>query len=526
MYHVGFVFPGFRYRNNGPPMYLFPLPVATGDGVALGGEGEHFVGELHERLISFSPGEVYDKTGEAGTFGYAEGAAGAFAVVDPGGVVDVFEGEHRSGGTACVARVAGDALRTFDEHKPVLFAFPDFTGGRDGPGAFFREDAAVKEFFFVHHGFLPPTFTADFTEACPDFFAYFSCPEVFKTLVVEGGALFVLLRGAVAEAGGGGEARNASFYHGGGGFFDACSVSRYPDVGVGGAHEGVPSGYVAAELGDKFHGAVRLPEEFTGGGEAHSEADDVAVDFFGFPYGFEAAVDFLNEGTFDDALSQGFGDGVLEVDGNPHTPDFGGVDPVASDFGHGFEDAHDFNACLHELVADDEADVAGSYHEDFVPGGDAVDVHEGLDGAGSVDSGEIVVGEGDEPFLRPGGHDDLFGFDPDVFFFAYHIADHAVLFVVARGGGVGEHLHFAGFLVVFEFFKEDVRYGEPPGACMFFFGAEEFVGLFDELPSELEVTVEYGDFRSQGGGFNRRREPRRASADDEYFCGFHGFSSP
>ena len=504
-------------------MHFFTLPVATGYGVALGGEGEDFVGEFHEGLVFLSPGEVHHETGESRAFGYAEGTAGAFAVVDPGGVVDVFEGEHRSGGTAGVAGVTGDALGAFDEHQAVLFAFPELPGGRDGPGAFFCKDAAVKEFFFVCHDFLPPTFTADFTEACPDFFAYFACPEVVEAFAVEGGALFVFFRGAVVEAGGGGEACDASFYHGGGGFFDACGVSGYPDVRVGGAHEGVPAGHIAAELGYEFHGAVRLPEEFTGGGEAYGETDDVAVHFFGFPKGFEAVVDFLDESAFDDGFSQGFGDGVLEVDGNPHTPDFGGVDPVASDFGHGFQDAHDFNACLHELVADDEADVAGSYHEDFVPGSHAVDVHEGLDGPGSVDSGEVIVGEGDEPFLGSRGHDDLFGFDPDVFFFSHHVAHHAVFFVVACGGGVGENFDFAGFLVVFEFFEEDVRYGESPGARMFFFGAEEFVGLFDELSSEFEVTVQDGDFCSQGGGFYGCGEPRGTSADDEYFRGFHVF---
>jgi hypothetical protein len=526
MDHIGFVFPGFRYGDYRAPVHFFALSVATGYGVSLGGEREHFVGKFHESLIGFSPGEVHHEAGEPRTFGYAESAAGAFAVVDPGGVVDVVEGEHRSGGAAGVARVAGNALGAFDEDEPILFAFPEFPGRSYRSGAFFREDAAVIEFFFVRHDFLPPTFTADFTEACPDFFAYFSCPEVFEAFVVEGGALFVFFRGAVAEAGRGGESRYAPFHHGGGGFFDARGVSGYPDVRVGGAHEGVPTGYVAAELGDEFHGAVRLPEEFTGGGEAYGETDDVAVHFFGRPHGFEAVVDFLDEGSFDEVVSEGFRDGVLEKDGNSHAPDFGGVDPVASDFGKGFEDAYDLNSRLHELIADDEADVAGSYHEDFVPRGDSVDVHEGLDGSGSVDSGKVVVGEGDESFLSSRGHDDFPGLDPDVFVFSHHVADYSVFFVVSRGGSVGENFDFARGLVTFEFFEEDVRYGKSPGARMFFFGTEEFVGLLDELPSEFEVTVQNRDFRSKGGRFYGRREPRRASADDEYFRAFHGFSSP
>ena len=307
--------------------------------------------------------------------------------------------------------------------------------------------------------------------------------------MVDAGTFLVFFRGAVVEARRCGETRYAPFHHGCRGFFDARRVSGYPDVRVRGPHEGVTTGYVAAELGNEFHGAVRLPEEFTGGGEAYGETYDVAVHFLGFSHGLEFVVDFLDDRAFHDAVTEGFLDGVLQVDGNSETAHFGGVDPVASDFGERFQDTYDLNSRLHELIADDETDVAGSYHEDFVPGSDAVDVHEGLHGSGSVDSGHVVVGEGDEAFLGSRGHDDLFRFDPDVFVFSHYVADHSVFFVVSRGGGVGEYFDFAGFLILFQFLEEDIRYAESPGSRVLFFGSEEFVSLFDELSPELEVTV-------------------------------------
>ena len=80
-------------------------------------------------------------------------------------------------------------------------------------------------------------------------------------------------------------------------------------------------------------------------------------------------------------------------DRNPGAYDLRGVHVIAAYLGQPLHDGRDLDAGLKQLVADDESDVAGAYHEDAPAGSDAIDVHERLDRPRTVDAREVAVGK-------------------------------------------------------------------------------------------------------------------------------------
>ncbi len=84
------------------------------------------------------------------------------------------------------------------------------------------------------------------------------------------------------------------------------------------------------------------------------------------------------------------------------------MNDITADGGKSFDNGRHFNTRLHQLVADDEPDVAGADHEDAMPRFHAVHIHHGLDGARPVDARQVIVGKKKILFIGAGGRDDFF----------------------------------------------------------------------------------------------------------------------
>ena len=175
---------------------------------------------------------------------------------------------------------------------------------------------------------------------------------------------------------------------------------------------------------------------------------------------------------------------------------------------------HDLDPGLHELIADDYADVARADHQHALAGLDAVDVHQRLDGARAVDAGQIGVGEGQGFFVSAGGADD--GLCPDlaVFLLVLQDGDHVVL-IEAHGGGVEQELDF-----VAEFrepFQQNTRNIHAPVGGVLPLRAEEHVGLLDELSAGLEAALQNEHLRAGRGRGDGGAETGGAGADNQQF---------
>ena len=92
-------------------------------------------------------------------------------------------------------------------------------------------------------------------------------------------------------------------------------------------------------------------------------------------------------------------------------PDFGGMHAIAADGRHGLDEGQHFGARLHQLVADDESDIAGPQHDKPFSGQDPVHVDHRLDRSGAHDPRQGRTGKGDGVFRGPGRQNDPAGFD-------------------------------------------------------------------------------------------------------------------
>ena len=160
------------------------------------------------------------------------------------------------------------------------------------------------------------------------------------------------------------------------------------------------------------------------------------------------------------------------------------------------------------------ADVARAHHQNPVAGTNPVDVHQGLDRAGPVDAGQVVVGEGQGLFKGAGGADDGLGFDLEILLLVLQDRDHVVL-VEANGGAVEQELDpVAVFLQLFQQDPGDIH--APVGGVLAL-GAEEHVGLLDKLSAGLEAALQDQHLRAGGGRGDGGAEARGAGPDDQQF---------
>ncbi len=91
-----------------------------------------------------------------------------------------------------------------------------------------------------------------------------------------------------------------------------------------------------------------------------------------------------------------------------------------------FDNGGDFHAGLHELVTHYKSDIARSDHENPFPRDYPVDVHKGLNGSCTVNTGKVIVWKRNEPFLGTGSHYRFFRVDVEEFFFPAHGGEGAV----------------------------------------------------------------------------------------------------
>jgi len=512
-----------RDGDDRPSSNHLALAVQARDRLSLFRTGQHLMRQLDDGLPLASRREVDDEAGQTRADRHAFRAADAFLVVDPRRVVDVVEGDDRSRRAARSAGVARDALGAFDDDESVLFRLPERQGRLFRSRTAFHQDSAVEESLFVRHGLDLPGVAAALLKAATDLFPDFPGSEVAETLPVGRQPRVVVAVFDVTQRARRAKAGQTTFDHGRRGLFDSRSVSGNPDVGLARPHVGVATRHVAAEFRHELHVAARLPEQFRRGREADGKADDVAVDPDGLP--FESLVAHgLDDRTADDVLSQGFDDGVAKQDRHAETTDLRRMNPVTADLRHEFDDSSHVDSRLHELVADDEADVARSDHENPLARRDSVDVHERLDRTRAVDARKVVLREGDETFHGPRGHDDAIRLDPEVVLLSSAEADHSVLLVVTQHRGVDVDVD--ALLEAFQLLEKELSDLVAPRSRPLVFGTEEFMGLLDELSSQLEVAVHQGDLRTPGGRLQRRRETGRAAADDQYFRRFHPVRPP
>ena len=173
--------------------------------------------------------------------------------------------------------------------------------------------------------------------------------------------------------------------------------------------------------------------------------------------------------------------------------------------------ADDLDAGLHQLVADDETDVARADHQDLVARLDAIDVHQRLRGSRPEDARHVVVPEHQHLLGRAGCDDDLAGMKEDrvVLVGSTDSAlEPAERSEAAVDGDVGHSRH------LLDQFLGD---GDAARPGVLLRRAEELVGLFDQLATQLGVLVQQDDVRTGLGCPERCFQTCWPATDDQDF---------
>ena len=152
-----------------------------------------------------------------------------------------------------------------------------------------------------------------------------------------------------------------------------------------------------------------------------------------------AGVERGDGGRLHVVAARGADDGVAGEDRDPEPHELVRVDLVAADLGQRLDQGRHLDAGLDGVVAGDQADVAAADDEDPLGGLHQVAVDQGLEGAGPINSGQRVAGEGEHFFAGAGRDHQLGGCDRDVAP-AAHEADDPVR-EHRHGGGVQPDLY-------------------------------------------------------------------------------------
>ena len=210
-----------------------------------------------------------------------------------------------------------------------------------------------------------------------------------------------------------------------------------------------------------------------------------------------------------------FHDRVGEVERHAHARDLGRVDAVAAHTGRGVDDGLELHASLHELIADDETDVAAADHQNALTWLHTVQVHQRLRRARAHDAGQCPAVERDHIFHRARCDDDrvalvvrrlAVGVDEDLLV-AVQAHDHRV---EVNGDASG--------LRLFEQFLADV---EAADLGVVLLRAEEFVDLLEQLSAGGGVLIENRDMYAVLCRLNGRRQSGRAGAHNDQIISFH-----
>ncbi len=115
------------------------------------------------------------------------------------------------------------------------------------------------------------------------------------------------------------------------------------------------------------------------------------------------------------------------------------MDGITADFGGRVDDRCNPGAGLHHLVADNDADIARTDHQDVVARTDTVNIGHGLGGAGANNPRQRPAGEGDHVLGGAGGHQRLFSF-----YLFDSVANHDIqgsVFIDAQHDGIERNLN-------------------------------------------------------------------------------------
>ena len=256
-----------------------------------------------------------------------------------------------------------------------------------------------------------------------------------------------------------------------------------------------------------------LCEELVDGIEPDGDEQGVAVEGpFGAGDRAEPLVDPGDGDGLDGVPAIGADDGMRGVDRHAQPGQLVPVDLVAAALGHGLDETDHGDAGLQGVVAGDEPDVAASDDEQPAGRPDEVPVDEGLERAGPVDAGEGVARKGQVLLPRPRGHQEDFRIDQDV---GPALDEDADLPVAEDRQGRALEPDPDG--------RERTDLGLEPGGDVDapgpgedgLDGAEEAVGLQDELAAEAVLVVDEDGRDAAPAELDRGREPGRAAADDQ-----------
>ena len=210
-----------------------------------------------------------------------------------------------------------------------------------------------------------------------------------------------------------------------------------------------------------------------------------------------------------------FHDCVGEVERHAHTRDLGRVDAVAAHTGRGVDDSLELHTRLHELIANDEADVAAADHQNALSRLHAVQVHQRLRRARAHDAGQRPAVERNHVLHRARRDDNRVALV--VRRLAVGVDENLLVAVQAHDHRV-EVDGDASSLRLFEQLLADV---EAADLGVVLLRAEEFVNLLEQLSAGGGVLIENRDMYAVLCRLNGRRQSGRASAHNDQIISFH-----
>ena len=312
--------------------------------------------------------------------------------------------------------------------------------------------------------------------------------QAIERLLVGGNALFHLVFGDVAKVGGGSKSSDSALDHGRGGFLDARDIACSKDTRNARLAEVVHDRHLAAALPVVHDVAAIHLEELRHRGEADSDADRIDVEMLlGARDELEVRVDLGNRDAGHVVRALGTLDRVGEIERDARAGDLCGMHAVATDMGSCIDERHDVAACLLELVADDEANIAGAEHEDTLARLHAVQVHHRLGSAGADDTRKRPALERDHVLGCARGDDDCIALV--VVHFGALADDDLLVLVEADDGRVKLDLDAELCRLIEELLADN----EATDLGAVLLRAEELVDLLEKLAARTSVLVEDDD---------------------------------
>ena len=275
----------------------------------------------------------------------------------------------------------------------------------------------------------------------------------------------------------------------------------------------VDHGQRAAAVG---HPALDHARELTHRAQADRHTDGIHIKvLLRTQNGLEVVVHLRDDRAGDVIRPLRFHDRVGEVERHAHARDLGRVDAVAAHTGRGVDDGLELHASLHELIADDETDVAAADHQNALTWLHTVQVHQRLRRARAHDAGQCPAVERDHIFHRARCDDDRVALV--VRRLAVGVDENLLVAVQAHDHRV-EVDGDASSLRLFEQLLADV---EAADLGVVLLRAKEFVDLFEQLSAGGGVLIENRDMYAVLCRLNGRRQSGRASAHNDQIISFH-----